>query len=209
MGSGGGGSTVEGAPDFYYRYLVDAGRQETKMSQELMNFYKYGTFEGAGGQYSGPSYADMERAQIEANMELIPEQAELQKAQIAQGAQTAPLAGETERMGLAERQQVIEQRAPLLKQYFSEATNVNPEVWANQAQAGVAQEYANREKTLSANLRRTGATPGSGRSAAVRSDLQNSLAAAVGGAKTVARRSAKKERFNRLSSAVSGAGGTT
>lgn len=318
---GGGGDAPSGAPDFYYEHLVGAGEQEMQLAQELMNFYKWGSFSGpprdisaittkgknamsledmvaTGGsgssvkfstgiggdpmlnydlnldipgmgsvtRYQHPenqwqtttdpkeaqkwldeynakhgqevyvtpdgkeftnyeeaaeyayqqgfaepptSYASMEKAQIEANMELIPLQTGLEKSNIElqqllnqQAMQTAPLAGETERMRLQQQQNIMQQQAPLLQQYFNEAGNVDPNAWANRAQADVAQQFGTARKQLRSNIMRTGAMPGSGRMSAIQADLATEQAKATAGARTTARRDAQRERFARLGQAI-------
>ncbi|MFW5958070.1 MAG: hypothetical protein ACOCQ0_02835 [Desulfosalsimonas sp.] len=180
-GSSGGGGGSEGAPDFYYEHLVRSGEQETEMARELMNFYKHGTFKGEGEAYSGPSYADMERRQIKANYELIPQQAQ-------------------------QEQLIMEERAPVLRQYFQEAQNVDPEARANRAQAETSQQFEQARDQATRNITRTGATPGSNRASAMMGDLATQQAKATSAAKNIARRRGEEEKFNRLSQAVGGAG---
>lgn len=216
--AGSGGGDVEGAPDFYYRHLVDAGEQEMQMAETLMNYAGYDRVSG------GPSYAEMEQAQIEANLGLIPEQTELQKAQIQaqkgvvpkeaelkeeqldQAISNAPLAGETQRLSLQEQQKITRERAPVISQFFQEAGNVDPQIRANRAQADVAQQYGQARDAAARNIARTGAVPGSGRMSAVASDLASERARSTAAARTIARQDARDERFNRLARAVSGAG---
>ena len=295
--SGGGGGGPDGAPDFYYRYLVETGQEESQMGSELFNFYKYGTFNSPGiGQeavqgaaenlvtktggetseinigpgfptttfrtptrfsvsgsdqayktreealaaaqemvqsnpekynietYSGTqsSYADMERAQIESNLSVIPEetalrlgqlesqqeilpyQTDLTKEQIQQKLETAPLAGQADRTALSDTISKIEQRAPVRQEFYNQALRgVNETERMNQAQAEVAQQMNARKKALANNIRRTGATPGGGRMSALYGDLSNQTARNIAGARTAARTQAEQEEFQRLGSALS------
>jgi hypothetical protein len=292
----GGGSDVEGAPDFYYQHLVGAGEQEMDLAGEFMNFYKYGTFDGAprnlesiqsqgrdamslddlawksgsapyGGDGANEFGIDWSRADFDfestgLDMPTIynhptergkatndPKEAQqwldaynkengyqvyltqdgkefrdyeeaaeysyqqgfeerpasyatMEQAQIASNMELIPLQTEAEKLRLQQEKDILEQRAPALRQYFAEAGNVDPNSWANRAQADVAQQFGAARDQMGANIARTGAVPGAGRMGAIQSDLATRQAKATAGARTTARRAGEQERFNRLGQAI-------
>ena len=161
-----------------------------------------------------PRREALEIEQIANELSLMPYRAERDKAVYGaetalaqQQKKTAPLAGETERQRLTEKQQIMEQRAPLLQDYFKQAGNVDPGARAREAQAEVAQQYGTAARQMEQNMTRTGARPGSGRMASLQGALQTDQARATAGAKTGARRKAEEDRFGRLNQAISLSGG--
>ncbi len=197
MSSGGGSPEApKGAPDSYYEQLESAGQQEEQMKQELFNFYKTGSFGGAGSE-DAPSYSSLEQAKTEAGMEMVEPTLNLAKAQTQ--AQQSLVQPQTDW-----KREQLQQSRPLLSQYYQEAGNVDEDAWADRAQADVAQQFANQRKQIGQNLTRTGAAPGGGRMAAINADMATEQAKATAGAKTSARRKAKQTRFSRLSDAVRG-----
>jgi hypothetical protein len=152
-----------------------------------------------------PFAGKAERAQYRQAAKTAPVAGAAERAQYRQAAATAPVAGAAERAKYREQRRVVKQRAPVLRQYFEEAGNVDEGAWADLAAAGVAQQYGKAREGIRQQVARSGATPGGGRMAALHGDLTNEQAKATAGARTAARRSAKRERFSRLSDAVRGA----
>ncbi len=201
MSSGGGDApeAPEGAPDEYYDQLISTGEQDERMRRELFNFYKTGSFAGAGSE-NAPSYSTLEQAKTEAGLEMVEPTLDLAKKQTqAQAEQLELVEPQT-----AWKKDQLQQSRPLLSQYYQEAGNVDEEAWADRAQADVAQQFSTQRKQLGQNIARTGATPGGGRLADISADMATEQAKATAGARTTARRKAKQTRFNRLSDAIGG-----
>lgn len=114
------------------------------------------------------SYADLQSAEIQANLDLIPQQTRV------------------------------------ARQFYNEATNIDPDRWAQRAAATVSKQYADAATVLGQKIRRTGARVGGDRQAALESALAFDRAKALAAAKTTARDRAEAEKYNRLYQAVGG-----
>lgn len=117
-------------------------------------------------------------------------------------APNSPLSLERERLEVA--REMLPRQQEILEDFYNEAGRVDPEQYADRAQADVAQKYAAAGNELRQNILRTGARPGSARSAAMQADLQTRQARDTASARTMGRMMGDEVRFRRLSQAVGG-----
>lgn len=182
---------------------LEAARQKVSSAPE-----QYGI--STEPSYSGPSYADMEREQIAANMELIPEQTAFQKESL--GAQRELLPQQTalqkEQMGLSsaqieEQESMIEGRKPIIGEYYQEALQTpDRDQYANRFGSDVAAQFSDRQRQQDIQMGALGADPGSTRSSARRNANMADRALAVASGKQQGRDYADEMRFRRLGSAL-------
>ncbi|WP_319759572.1 hypothetical protein [Maridesulfovibrio sp.] len=176
-GGGGGGDNVD---EEYNARMATIYEAQQDMADEYFDFWK-------------SDYQPMEREQIAANRELIPDQTALAKEQIASNRELLPLQTETSKKQLGVRQELMDQA--------SKGIDVDSRV--SQAEADVRHGYGMAATKAQRNFSRSGLNQNSGRFAAMQKDLALSEAQSVAGARTKARRNADDENFKRLKSAAS------
>lgn len=143
---------------------------------------------------------ELERRQIEANIELLPQQTGLFREQIAAQRELLPQQTSLAREQIAEERARIAARQPVLAQFYREAlAGPNAREWARQAGTDMAAEYAALPGQVRRQVAATGANPSSPRLASLFSRIGASRQRDIAAAKTAAARSARKEKWIRLS----------
>lgn len=188
----GGGSTTT-VKDIDYEYnarMADIAERQQAMAEEYFDFWQ-------------DEYKPLEQAQIEANMELLPQQTRLEAARMTAEEQLLPLNTEYQTGLLNSRIQETRNAQPVLSEYYKQALQgVNPDQKVTQARTDVAAAFKDQEQTLRRNAARMGLNPNSNRYAESMGAGGLSQARAAAGAMTQARNTAEDTNFSRLQSAT-------
>jgi hypothetical protein len=169
MGKGGGSSS--GVDKAYNARMATIAEQQQAMADKYFNFWE-------------SSYKPMEQAQIDANLQLIPQQTALQLGQI--GAQ----------------QTLLPQQQNAAMQFYNAASKgVNVNERMNQAQADVINSMKGQTAAMNRDFSRAGMNINSGAYANAAKMGALEMAKASAGARTQARTGAETENFNRLAAA--------
>ncbi|WP_022667924.1 hypothetical protein [Desulfospira joergensenii] len=206
FGSGGGGGDSFDAA--YNARMATIAEDYADLYGEDHDFYK---------QY----YQPMEKAQIAANMELIPSETALAKAgnesalsllptqtELTQAQNESALSlipGQTE---LAQKEleygsAAIDAKTPVMNAFYKESLEgVDVEDRANKAAAYVSQAFDTSNAILGRSTARMGVNPNSGRYASLTTSNALDRAKAVASAKTTARTNAEDENYQRLTNAM-------
>jgi len=224
---GGGGDSFDAA---YNKRMATIAEPQQGMAEDYFNFYKHGT----GGNYETQTYGkngkqerqvwvpdgttngfqDMEQAQIDANMAMIPHQTAADINQIGYDnavtdanrsllPQQTQFAADT----MTDQTTAMRERAPVRSEFYKQsAEGVDVESRANRAAADASHAFMNSDSATRRSSARMGVNPNSGRFASMQNANSLSRAKAIGSAKTTARTGAEQENFGRLESAM---GGTT
>lgn len=195
----------DGEEDDYYDYVT---REETVANTAEKVWVP---------ENAGPSYLDMEKAQIEDNIALLGYQTEdawndltqkaylreLEAKRIRQATELMP--GETAlaHANINDSLAAINERAPVRAAFYEQSLNgVNVESRANQAAADAAQAFMNSNNIAKRDAARMGVDPNSGRFAATANQNAIERSKAIGSAKSTARNSAESENYQRLTTAM-------
>ena len=146
---------------------------------------------------------DVEQAQVDANMELIPGQTALSGEQTASARELLPGQTALAKLGMSDQTAMINERAPVRQAFYKEAQNgVNAEDRANKAAADAAHSFVNSNSVARRDSARMGVNPNSGRFKAMQNSNNIDRAKAIGGARTGARTQAENDNFGRLQTAM-------
>ena len=203
----GSSSTTTVDREYNSRMAAIAERQQG-MAEEYFQYWQ---------QYQQP----YERAQIDANMQLLPKEAMLAEAQLDAQSELLPgqtaltkaktaasmdlLPGQTDlaKAEMANRMDTIQQLQPVKTQFFQQAADgVDVNARVGRAQADVANSYKDVASKTVRNMSRMGVGPDSGRFAGMNAANDINQAAAVAGARSQARVGAEQENFSRLNAAM-------
>lgn len=200
----GGGSTTTNTQDKEYnRRMATIAEEQQDMYDQLFNFYKTGEFVGPGE--GSASYADMEKAQIESNLGLIPQQTALQEESIAAQRELIPEQTALQTAQMGEEMERIEARSPLRGEYMKEALQTpDREQFANRFASDISNQFTDEQRQQDIQMGALGAKPGSTRSTASRNASMADRALAVASGKQQGRNYADEVRFQRLGSALGG-----
>jgi len=203
-----GGSSGESYDAAYNARMATLAETQQDMANQSFDFWK-------------SDYQPMEKAQIAANMEMIPVETAMEKAQIAANMEMIPVetAMNVEKMQ-AERDilpgqvalgkaknasdlSTINAKAPVTSKFFEQAlTGVDVESRASRAAADAITSFKNSDSITRRNASRMGINPNSGAFAnAINSNSLNQ-AKTVAGAMNTARTNAEQENFARLTTAM-------
>lgn len=184
---GGGGDTVDYA--YNARMAGIAERQQT-LAEEYFDFWR-------------TDQKELERMQIQANKELIPQQTELQKAQMESEMNLMGVREGYERSMMEYAQEDLEARKPLARKYYEEAmTGENPEQRAAEARATVSQQIDAGRSTMRREASRMGADVNSARFQRNLKGASHDRAKGVAGAMVAERNAARERNFGRMDSAM-------
>lgn len=212
---GGGSSTTTTVDKEYNRRLAAVAERETDMAEGFYDFWMNNN-------------AELERAKINANMDLLPLQTDLQKDQIASERELLPgktelglqqieaaqelLPGQTAAKKSANELATAQNTASLgllpakteaAGQYLDQAVQgVNVQDRMGKATASMAHQYKDAGAMLRRQAGRMGSNPASGRLVSAMNSMNLDRAKNVGLAQEQARRSAEDENFNRLQGAA-------
>ena len=185
----GGGST--NTVDYAYnaRMATIAERQQ-EMSNEYFDFWK-------------DEYKPMEKAQIEANMELLPQQTKLEKLRMQSEEDMMPLRNEYEKGLMESNIEEIKQGKPVISEYYKQALNgQDPNKKVAEARTDVASAFKDQESSLRRDAGRMGLDPNSGKFGDAMGRGGLNQARATAGAMTQARDTAENQNFDRLQNAA-------
>lgn len=147
------------------------------------------------------SYANMELAQIQANMNLLPNQTALTQEQIASEMAILPVATD---YTLAQYQA----QQPVMQAFYSSALEgEDRDAWANRYAGDVVTQFGDLKAQTNRDLGRMGFQPGSAQSLAANRSLSANQALGVAGAMEQGRQYADDINFQRLTTAAGGFGG--
>ena len=175
--SGGGGSS--GVDRRYNARLAAIAERQQGMADEYFEFWRE----------SGKPY---EKAQLEANLELLPQEVETRK-----------LGLETQKLGFETARKEMTAGTPVMEEYYKQAlegVDVGEEV--QMARSDVAQGIQESEDATERTMSRLGVDPLSGRFADSMKATGMEKAKMVGGAMSGARRAAEDQNFQRLAGAT-------
>ena len=203
-----GSSSTTTVDKEYNRRMASIAERQQGMAEEYFQYWQ---------QYQQP----YEKAQIDANMQLLPKEAMLAEAQLDAQSQLLPgqtalkkaqdaaaldlLPGQTDlsKAEMANRMDTLQQLQPAKTEFFKQATegvDINQRVGA--ASADVANSYKDVAAKTVRTMSRMGVGPDSGRFAGMNSATDVNQAAAVAGARSQARVAGEQENFNRLNQAM-------
>ncbi len=172
----GGGSTVTNIDEAYNARMAAIAEAQQKMAEEYFTFWR--------SQYK-PYEAEM----LQANRGLIPQETGLRQAQLQGAIETAPMQ--------AAAQKAMFGGAPAAINEFYRNSNVDISQRMDQAEADAAQGFDKSQGQLRRGLSRMGIMPGSERFLSMQQDFALDRARGIGGARTMARRQADEDRYNR------------
>jgi hypothetical protein len=149
------------------------------------------------------SYKEMEQAQIDANMDLIPKQTQYQITQMDSETGLIPKRAGLESAQIDEATSNIALRKPVTEKFYQQAgEGINVDERTNLARADVEAAYAGAESDMRRSASSMGLNPASKKYGAGLLDLARQKAAAKVGAASLARRQAEETNFSRLSAAM-------
>lgn len=196
---GGGSSTTTSTtnvyPDYAYnRRMATVAEKQLAQAEEYMTFWR---------EY----YQPMEKAEIAANMELIPAQTAAEKAKVGleqaqaeAGMEMVPLEKEYRRGVLEAGIKETAAAEPVMSEYYKQALRgIDPEAEAARARADVATQFKGAEGTMRRSLGRVGLGARYGEAMA---GMGMERARATAGAMTTTRRAAEEQNFQRLAGAT-------
>lgn len=202
-GSGGGTTyattTSTGEIDYVYNArMASVAERQQYMAEEYLAFWR-------------EEYKPMERAQIQANIGLIPEQAEhererlrTERMQFEQARDLMPQETEYKRGLLQLGSEEITAAKPVMSEYYKEALNAaDPDTRVQEARADVAMSFKEAEAQQRREMGRLGLDPSSKRYQGMARDRNMEQAKMTAGAMYGARTEAENERFQRLQNAAS------
>lgn len=204
MGKGGSSDGVDKA---YNARMATIAEQQQAMANEYMDFWRN-------------NYQGMEKAQIDANMQLIPKETAFQLAQIDANQQLLPQQTALQLAQIGSQQQLIPQQTALqlgqidaqkallpqqqnaaMQFYNAASKGVNVNERMNQAQADVINSMKGQTAAMNRDFSRAGMNINSGAYANAAKMGALEMAKASAGARTQARTGAETENFNRLAAA--------
>jgi len=175
----GGGSSSTTTVDYEYNWrMATIAEKQQQMADAYFDFWK-------------TDYYPMEKAQIKANLALIPEQAktEWEKNKAAQGI-------------LQKVQAENKYAQPVMAEYYKKALGgVNVDTRVAEARAGVRQAYGQQEGIAQRNMSRLGIDPTSGNALSAMAGRNLEEAKSIAGSSTLAKNTAEAENFARLTDA--------
>jgi hypothetical protein len=143
------------------------------------------------------------RRDIEAGRPVKDAQIENEIARLKAEGRLLPEQEEATRQMLKEAVAEMKRSAPAAEKFYKEAVEgVDPEERMGEATADVEQAFGQSMSEIRRELSRAGITPGSKKYQEVMADMIYQKAKGVGGARTRARRGAKAESFQRLTTAM-------
>lgn len=203
-----GSSSGDDYDKAYNDRMATLAEKQWDEAEDLSGFYK-------------EFYQPMEKAQIAANMEMIPHetglqtekiqaertmlpgQTELTKAQNEASLSLLPIQTEYNQAAMGDAMAGMREKAPVRAKFFNESlTGVNVEDRANKAAADAAQSFAGSTEAMNRSLARSGVDPNSGRSRSLLNKNSMDRAKTIGSAKTTARTNAEEENYGRLTNAM-------
>ncbi len=204
---GGGGSTTNTQDPEYNRRMASIAEQELGMGKEYFNVWKSGGGRAmdmeqiAANRELIPIQTDVAKQEAwlqgetaDANRQLLPLQTDFQKEQIKSATELMPWQTGTAKTAMGGAQAMMQQ-----------AGEVNDREWMGQYQADAAQGFQGAETQLRRSLAARGLNQDSKQYQDAMRTLNFDKAKAVGGARTMGRRDAGKERFNRTGAATAAA----
>jgi len=187
---GGGGGTTTSVDTAYNARMATIAESQQAMADEYFEFWQ-------------DEYKPFESAQIEANMEMLPNLTALQQEQIASDRGIIPAQTELKEKSLGLGIQNVESLKPVASEFYKQAlSGVDVRGRVNQASADVAKGLADSDAAVVRKARRMGVNPGSGAGLANLGASSLDKARAIGGARTGARDAANAENFSRLNTAM-------
>jgi len=186
----GGGSSSTTSVDYAYnaRMAAIAEKQQVQADQY---FKEWET-----------TYKPYERAQVDANMELMPFEVDAQKATMEAVTELAPLETGLRKEQIASEMDMIPKRQAVSSAFYEEAlSGIDVRGRMDTASADVNQALSGTEAAARREASRMGLNASSGRMADMLKTSSLDRAKAVGTARTTARTGAEQEQFGRLTAA--------
>ena len=188
--SGGGGSQTTVTVDYAYNARM-AAIAEKQQAQADQYFKEWET-----------TYKPYERAQVDANMELMPFEIDAQKETLKGISELAPLETGLRKEQISSEMDMIPKRNAVSSKFYEEAlSGIDVQGRMNTASADVSQALAGSEAAARREASRMGLNASSGRMAEMLKTSSLDRAKAVGTARTTARTGAEQEQFGRLTAA--------
>ena len=178
---GGTTSTVTGEVDYAFNArMAEISERQQAMAEEYMDFWR-------------DEYQPLEKAQIDANMELLPGQVENEKKRM-----------DYENVLFEAGKDELTMAKPVMAEYYKQALNgINPDDKVNQARADVASTFKEGEAQMRREGARLGLDPNSAKFQNAMNARGMDQARATAGAMTTTRNAVEDENFRRLSGAAS------
>ncbi|MCG8616352.1 MAG: hypothetical protein MI802_09065 [Desulfobacterales bacterium] len=210
MGGGGDNSASSGEnyDKEYNARIASVAERETDMAEGIYDFYisDYQPMEKAqiaANLEMIPSETALSIAQNEANLSLLDGQTDLAKSQTESSLSLLPGQTRLTQKQIDDQLTSMNERAPVRTKFYQESLDgVDVESKANKAAADVAQAFAGSTDAMNRDLARMGVNPNSGRFTSTATSKALERAKLIGSAKTQARDNAEKENYTRLTTAM-------
>lgn len=185
---GGGGDSVD---PIYNAKMAKIAQQQQDLANEYFEFWR-------------TDQKELERMQINANKELLPQQTALQKQQMTNESEMMGVRSDYERSMMEYGKEDLEARKPLARKFYDQAmSGDDPNAAAAEARAGVGQQIDAGKATMRRDAARMGADVNSSRFQRNLGGATMERAKATAGAMTAARNETKDKNFAKMDTAMS------